>query len=375
MFKNRALLSAVVLAGFLLTMGVTSAQEGRTVHRVMEGDTMWDLAGRYMQNSFSWPLIWEANKEQVADPHWIYPGQELVIPPQGLSEQVAAPDTAAIQPVAQQEIQPGAPAEEEPAYESEPAKPAPVARASRSITTTQKLVSVVSEHMAFNAGYIEEAQSKPAGRIIASDRKDVEGLMANDPVYINLGSADGAKPGDRYALYREGSRVKHPSNGSNLGRIINIVGILEITETESRTSRAKLLKTFEPISRNEAIRSYQEVMVPKNVKPLPVERSNEGYIVSVKQEGIAVSEYKTVYIDKGLANGIMPGDVFEIYRTGAKVKDPDRGGSQILPDLVVGHLQVLAVRNNTAAAVVVNSKVEDIRAGERIRLIKQVPSR
>lgn len=375
MFKNRALLPAVVLAGFLLAVGVISAQEGRTIHRVVEGDTMWDLAGRYLQNSFSWPLIWEANKEQVADPHWIYPGQELVIPPQGFSEQAAAPDTVAVQPVAQQEIQPEAPAEEEPVYEPEPAKPVPMARASRSISTTIKPVPVVSEHMAFAAGYIEEVQSKPAGRIIASDRKHVEGLMANDPVYINLGAADGAKPGDRYALYREGPRVKHPANGSSLGRIINIVGILEITETESKTSRAKLLKTFEPISRNEAFRSYQEVIVPKNVKPLPVERSNEGYIVAVKQQGIAVTEYKTVYIDKGLANGIMPGDVFEIYRTGTKAKDPDRGGSQILPDLVVGHLQVLAVRNNTAAAVLVNSKVEDIQAGERIRLIKQVPSR
>ncbi len=382
MFKNRSWLALIIVAGFLLGAGIISAQEGNVVHKVVEGETLWDLAGRYFQNSFSWPLIWEANKQSIADPHWIYPGQELMIPPQTLSEQVAAPDTAAAQTEAQAE----APAEaapqaeapvEEVVYEPEPVeeKPAVTVRKTQAIGYVKKPTPVVSELMAFEAGFISDEMDKPGGHIIGSDRKDIEGLMSNDPAYVNLGSRDGIKPGDKYALYRTGQKVKHPVNKKNLGRIINIVGILEIKDVEEKTSRAVLLKTYEPISRKEAFRPYVEIVVPKDVKPLPVEKSNEGCIVALKQANTSATEYKVVYIDKGLANGIMPGDVFEMFRAGTKANDPDRGGKNLLPELIIGQLQVLSVRNNTAAAVITNSNVEDIQVGEKIRLIKQVPTR
>ncbi len=369
MFKNRSLMALIVLLGFLMTVGVISAQQGNVSHKVIEGDTLWDLAGRYLQNAFSWPLIWEANKDKIDDPHWIYPGQELVIPPQTISGQVAMPDTAAAQPEVAMP--------EEPAYEPESAVGTTVVatKGPRAITFVQRPIPVVSEQMAFEAGFISSQNEKPSGHIVGSDRKDVEGLMINDPVYINLGSRDGIKAGDKYAIYRTGPRVSHPQNGKNLGKIINIVGIVEVVDLEEKTSRAKIIKNYEPIMRDEALRPYVEIIVPKDVKPLPVQKSNEGCIVALKQSNAAATEYKIVYIDKGLTEGIMPGDVFEIYRSGAKAADPDRGGKNLLPELVIGQLQVLAVRNNTSSAFISNSTVEDIKVGEKIRLIKQVPTR
>jgi Flp pilus assembly protein CpaB len=80
-----------------------------------------------------------------------------------------------------------------------------------------------------------------------------------------------------------------------------------------------------------------------------------------------------VYIDRGTADGIMPGDVFEIYRLQAKVQDPDRSLKSELPVIVLGKLQVLAVRNSTATAYINRIQLEGIAAGERIRLVKQLP--
>ncbi len=42
------------------------------VHIIERGDTLWDLAGKYLKNHFLWPQIWEANK-YIRDAHWIYP--------------------------------------------------------------------------------------------------------------------------------------------------------------------------------------------------------------------------------------------------------------------------------------------------------------
>jgi hypothetical protein len=46
------------------------------VHVVKRGDTMWDLCDRYYGNPWQWPRIWSYNG-QVANPHWIYPGDQL----------------------------------------------------------------------------------------------------------------------------------------------------------------------------------------------------------------------------------------------------------------------------------------------------------
>ena len=40
----------------------TSYPEGTELHIIVEGDTLWDLAGRYLENPFLWPQLWDANR-------------------------------------------------------------------------------------------------------------------------------------------------------------------------------------------------------------------------------------------------------------------------------------------------------------------------
>lgn len=361
----RTLLAA---AAVMLAAGAMVAQQS-AVHQVIDGDTLWDLAGHYLQNSFSWPLIWEANKEKVEDPHWIYPGQELVIPPLGASGPVAEPDSSAPVVLAPEP-------EPEPEPETPVAKPTTQARRSQLIGLKKVPEPVVSEALAFISGYLSTEDEKPLGRFIHSDTRNTDYLATNDRVYINLGVRDGTRPGDRFAVYRvDKKRVKHPKGGADLGRMVTIAGVVEVEQVEEQSSKARIIKCFQPLTRKETLKPYVEAVVPKDVKPMPVQKSHEGYIVSLREPELAATTYKVAYIDKGLADGIMPGDVFEIYRVQKNVADPDRGGSVRLSDLTVGAVQVLSVRNATATAYISASSVEDIKAGETIRLVKKIPSR
>lgn len=49
-------------------------------HTVVSGDTLWGIAQKFYGDGSLYTKIYEANKDKISDPHWIYPGQEFVIP-------------------------------------------------------------------------------------------------------------------------------------------------------------------------------------------------------------------------------------------------------------------------------------------------------
>ena len=73
--------------------------EGYEIHTVKSGDTLWNITQEYLKDPFLWPQVWEANPN-VANPHWIYPGDEILIKKKIVVMAPAAPAPPE-QPVAQ----------------------------------------------------------------------------------------------------------------------------------------------------------------------------------------------------------------------------------------------------------------------------------
>jgi hypothetical protein len=76
---SRGLRTGVAVA--LLTVTAYAAAQGLRgdhpdTYVVKRGDTLWDIAGRFLRKPWLWPEIWQANP-QIQNPHLIYPGDVI----------------------------------------------------------------------------------------------------------------------------------------------------------------------------------------------------------------------------------------------------------------------------------------------------------
>jgi len=342
------------------------------VYVVRPGDNLWFLSRQFLHNPFLWPRIWERNKF-VINPNRIYPGDPLLIP--GLApappEALALP--GALAPVIPAPVTPpGAPPEPiaaAPAVPAEPSRePAP---APTLIAPPPAPILVVTRGQYFCLGFVHEGGPLGVGNILRPLR-DSQIIQPQDTVFLTLRRGTSVQVGEVFQVVREETVVTHPRTGGGLGRLVRSKGLLQVTEIQERSIRAKVIYGCEDMTAGDTLLRYQETEIPALGAAVPTTVSADGMIVHTDLDRVSVGELHIVYIDLGLKAGIVPGDVFSVHRETGLAADPRAWGTIRLSPTLRGELAVVRVTERTATARVLRSDL-DLRVGDRIRLAAKMP--
>jgi len=188
-------------------------------YEVKRGDCLHEIANRYYDDPSLWREIWTYNK-YIKNPHWIFPGDDLVIPTYQrveVSEEIPQEELV----VKLEELKPG--------FEYE------------------RDVFIAPLDFEFD-GYIAEVKEKKFM------------TAYGDIVFIDLGKNQQVKPKARFTIYREGEEVIHPITGEVLGIMVEKIGVLEVTsDIEEDSSTAVIIDSRKPIEIGDPIKFQRKV--------------------------------------------------------------------------------------------------------------------
>jgi len=334
------------------------------VHTVERGDTLWDLSSKYLGTPWYWPKVWSYNP-QIANPHWIYPGNQVRFFAGG--EEVPSRVETGTAPT---EVAGG---DEEIA--AAPEQPTDSVEVTGKLTYQPK-----ASRSVMTQGFVTTRELDEAGRIEGATT-GAEMLSYPDNVYVRFKRKADAKLGDRYVVFHTVQPVKHPVTGKQLGFLTEFVGTMKVVALGSNFVTAQISDTWDAISRGDLVGPYGEQMV-EQVVPRRNEKQLQGHVVTALVPYLTMTaEHHFLVIDKGSADGVQLGNVFTITRQGDPSKQnvlhrdmPNTKSQAAMPTENIALCMVTEVKERTSNCVLTLSVQEIIPGARAVMEVSQQTS-
>lgn len=361
-----------------LSIGVAAlaeAQETDSSHAVRVGDTLWDLANLYLSDPYRWPEIFQANRDVVEDPHWIFPGEFLRLPG-GAASGLAAADRGAgargAPPVsaAARRTRTRAQAREVGLVEGSLFASAPPTGGTIGVLDLGEKVPIpiISDSDFYGVPFL--AQPDVLGPVGVAAKKihqnplrlDIPPTMRqNDQLVVALLGMS-VSPGDRLQAFRWGRWVRP------YGRVVQPVAMLTVLLVESDSARAKVDQVFGDFEEGDLVIAAEPVLLDPEARPEKVEDGTQTTLIAYGKQHNLLSDRESLFLDIGSNTGARLGDEYTLL---ANVRT-DPAGALTQDTLAV--VRIVRVRETTASAHVIQVRNPATAPGTPGRLTARLPA-
>ncbi len=366
-------------------------------HVVTAGETLWSIAQLYYSDPLLWPEIYRLNTSLIDDPHWIYPGEELSLapavsvaqappetttvapPPEVPGDTVHAapsPDTVAVAPdttaldTAQVVEEPPPPPEPTETYET---------MFDRRRTASQQVRDVLRAYANqpyrplrrgefYAAGFLTEGERLPYGRVLGNTAVPAIPRLTERSTAITFDQIAVQPP--RNASYHVGDSllvVRVDRDIAGWGGVVVPLGVARVTELQRRQVLADVIMQFGRIHDGHLALPLEPFKDPGQVRPTPVDQGLEGFVIAERDLHVLTGPQQIVFINRGRAEGVTPGDLFEVFRPASGLPGSSSEQIQVV-------LEIVHTRDHSASGLILAIGHPNLVPGMPVRLIRKMPS-
>lgn len=303
-------------------------------HVVKPGDTLWGIAGMFLKEPWRWPEVWRLNRDQIRNPHLIYPGQIVYLEDFG-----GAP-----------RLRVGQPVKLSPQVYEEPVKE-PIASIPH-----KAIEPFLAKPIAVEASFNETAP-----RVVGTEEGRVF-LGTGDIAYVT-GITDSTP---RWYVYRPASPITDPETKQLIGYEAEYLGDVKLVREGDPATFQVVSSQFE-IGKGDRLVPARPVELVAYAPHAP-EREINGSVARIVGGVASAGRHNVVLLNRGSNDGVEVGHVFAAYLAGEHVslREDQKIESFQLPDERSGLVFVFRVYDSISYALVMDA-VRPITVGDRFR--------
>jgi len=343
LLKQLAVAAAMVL--FVGSVNAIDLKPGHPVEYVVkEGDTLWDLSQKFLDDAWLWPEIWQLN-EQIENPHLIYPGDVIGLVYKGEQVKVTVKERS----------------------ESAPSDGTVVLKPSARITPISTAIppipmSSIASFMT-NSRIVKSADLKDAPYVVAGDDSR---LLAGGGGKVYARGFGKMEPESGYGVFRKGQVFVDPDTSEVLGLEAREIGAGSILAWDGDVATLSLATTREEVMIGDRLLTSEDRQVVANFMPSPPPEGLYGRMLAVLSGVTQIGQYNVVVVNLGERDGLKEGNVLAVYREGDSIVDRVTRQKVRLPSERAGLMMLFRVFEKVSYGLVLKAK-RPLAVGDEVR--------
>lgn len=298
-------------------------------HIVVKGDTLWDISGKFLTKPWRWPEIWRMNRDQIKNPHLIYPGDVILLDMSDGTPRLRKGRSIS-----------GGPGKLQPQVFSEPV-----------LQVIPSIPPNVIEPFVSRPLIIEPGAHDGAAVIVATAEDRM--LVANGDEAFASGIADASI--EKWHVFRPGKPLKDPETGAVLAHEAFFLGYARLVKP-GEPATIRIVQAKQEIARGDRLLPAPPPEIISYVPHRP-EQEVAAKVVSIYGGVNEGGTNSVVALNRGRNDGLEIGHVLALHRNRVSV-DVDTDGRRSftpIPEERYALAFVFRVFDGIAYALIVES--------------------